>query len=448
MRQVFTFLRRGVAVAAAFAVAIPPAFATTAGTPVQTAQVADCPADFQAYGPGNEIVCACPVFAAGGVLFAPDGRVWGTATYTNDSSVCAAAQHAGIGGTIRVRGHDGCGSYRGSQRNGVATESYGAWGGSFHFPDVTPARCDQNFEVAQALPACPANLMGRPIGTRVDCTCPADAGGTVWGTGPYTHDSALCAAARHAGVIGRAGGTVAAVTAAGCDRYESGTANGIAAEAYGPWEASVYFPSAGSAACPAAPARTTFSIHFVGLQVLSRANRFFVEDSDAVLGSAFVVEEDGFAREVHMLPDDEDFYEGLRQGAVREGNVMVWRGPAQSVDLYVMLYKYDPLLPGLMRVLIGASTAISGALIAVGSGGAGAAAGAGVAVAGQEVASIVQDALSDDTMALGTFIQPLDLVGYGSPDGLQTYNTGSIWYHFATEHRDNGAHYLLFWQLR
>ncbi len=63
------------------------------------------------------------------------GSVWGTDIYTSDSSVCTAAVHAGVigwgGGVVQVTGMPGQGSYRASQRNGVATSSWGSYGASF-----------------------------------------------------------------------------------------------------------------------------------------------------------------------------------------------------------------------------------------------------------------------------------------------------------------------------
>jgi LCCL domain-containing protein len=72
----------------------------------------DCPADGQAY------------------------IVWGVDVYTDDSSVCTAAVHAGLitlgeGGTVTIEMREGEDSYEGSERNGVTTSSYGQWGGSF-----------------------------------------------------------------------------------------------------------------------------------------------------------------------------------------------------------------------------------------------------------------------------------------------------------------------------
>lgn len=64
--------------------------------------------------------------------------VWGTDVYTDDSSVCSAAVHAGRltlagGGTVRIQIGPGKEAFHGSVRNGVATSDYGAWGGSFTF---------------------------------------------------------------------------------------------------------------------------------------------------------------------------------------------------------------------------------------------------------------------------------------------------------------------------
>ena len=67
------------------------------------------------------------------------GSVWGTEVYTDDSSVCSAAVHAGLidvedGGRVIIRIAPGEESYEGSEANGVTSSEYGPWGGSFTFP--------------------------------------------------------------------------------------------------------------------------------------------------------------------------------------------------------------------------------------------------------------------------------------------------------------------------
>lgn len=66
--------------------------------------------------------------------------MWGTDVYTNDSSVCTAAVHAGLidfeaGGVVVIEMRPGESSYIGTTANGVTTQSYGSWGGSFVFVD-------------------------------------------------------------------------------------------------------------------------------------------------------------------------------------------------------------------------------------------------------------------------------------------------------------------------
>jgi hypothetical protein len=75
------------------------------------------------------VVYACP---AGGTL----GIVWGSGVYTDDSSVCSAAVHAGVlsvaeGGEVAIELRPGRDRYQGSARNGVETRDYAAWPGSF-----------------------------------------------------------------------------------------------------------------------------------------------------------------------------------------------------------------------------------------------------------------------------------------------------------------------------
>lgn len=73
----------------------------------------------------------CP---AGGPL---SERVYGTETYTDDSSICTSAVHAGIitisGGVVTVEIRPGINAYQSSNRNGVTSQNYGSWFGSFVF---------------------------------------------------------------------------------------------------------------------------------------------------------------------------------------------------------------------------------------------------------------------------------------------------------------------------
>jgi len=80
---------------------------------------------------GQQFTYACP---AGGT----PTRVWGTDVYTDDSSVCTAAVHTGriiplTGGTVTIEVRPGQASYMGTGRNGILSESYGSWTGSFVF---------------------------------------------------------------------------------------------------------------------------------------------------------------------------------------------------------------------------------------------------------------------------------------------------------------------------
>jgi hypothetical protein len=82
---------------------------------------------------GRRLRFECP---GGGEL----DTAWGTDVYTDDSSVCTAAVHAGLitvddGGDVVIEMAAGEDEYEGSERNGVTSLPYGAWGGSFTFPE-------------------------------------------------------------------------------------------------------------------------------------------------------------------------------------------------------------------------------------------------------------------------------------------------------------------------
>jgi hypothetical protein len=167
------------------------------------------------------------------------GAVWGTDLYTADSDVCRAAVHAGVvaagGGAVTVERLDGRGLYPGTLRHGVRSNDYGRYDASIHFVG-TPMPPDPG--------PCPATLsLNTELATPFSCVCDsaAVADGAVWGSGPYTADSALCHAARHAGVVGAEGGTITAEFAAGRQIYAGTTRNGVASHDYGQYSTSVRF---------------------------------------------------------------------------------------------------------------------------------------------------------------------------------------------------------------
>lgn len=66
------------------------------------------------------------------------GSVWGTGTYTDDSSVCSAAVHAGLidtvdGGNVMIEITQGEIAYESTSQNGVTSSEWGRWDGSFVF---------------------------------------------------------------------------------------------------------------------------------------------------------------------------------------------------------------------------------------------------------------------------------------------------------------------------
>jgi hypothetical protein len=142
--------------------------------------------------------CNCPSEATA------TGSVWGSDVYTDDSAICRSALHAGAigteGGPVYVVEAAGQPSYPAVTRNSVAGASWPSWGRSIAFRNVSEAgAADRTASVA----ACPDNGAGLAMGARVTCGCSvtASAAGTVWGSGPYTADSAICHAARHTGRV-------------------------------------------------------------------------------------------------------------------------------------------------------------------------------------------------------------------------------------------------------
>lgn len=74
----------------------------------------------------------------------------------------------------------------------------------------------------------------------VHCDGRCEQQGTVWGSGPYTADSCICRAARHAGVLPEKGEGVFKVTVVqGQPSYEGSTAHGITSVNFGSYETGI-----------------------------------------------------------------------------------------------------------------------------------------------------------------------------------------------------------------
>lgn len=82
-----------------------------------------------AFEVGKILKFKCPAGGEG-------SAVWGTDTYTLDSSLCSAAVHAGkikleSGGPVTIEMRPGESSYKGSTRNGIKTNDYEKYDSSF-----------------------------------------------------------------------------------------------------------------------------------------------------------------------------------------------------------------------------------------------------------------------------------------------------------------------------
>lgn len=166
-----------------------------------------------------------------------NGRVWGTGTYTLDSTLEAAVVHAGLlstgqTGIVKVLVLPGRSSYEGSSRNGVSSSNYGSYGASYSLESVAG---NAQFSKVLSDPGTVAAIPGASVGNSFVVWLVGNAAGsTIWGTGVYTSDSALSKAAVHAGILrdGEAGPVVVRILP-GQSSYSGTTSNGVSSSGYG-----------------------------------------------------------------------------------------------------------------------------------------------------------------------------------------------------------------------
>ena len=175
------------------------------------------------------MTCSCPANAAA-------SSVWGSGPYTSDSDICTAARHSGVvgveGGVVRLLERPGQDSYDSSSSNGVQTSSWGSYGQSYTFVGAMPLHNTD-------LPVCATIPSGVD---EYQCHCPQNPSmGSVWGNGPYTADSNICAAATHNGVIDAQGGDVTVLRVRGLPGYQGSESFGVTTGDWGNYAESIIF---------------------------------------------------------------------------------------------------------------------------------------------------------------------------------------------------------------
>jgi hypothetical protein len=164
---------------------------------------------------------------------------WGTDIYTDDSSICTAAVHAGLlspkdGGLVTIEMRPDAGQYAGSVRNGVRTGDWmEPWTGAYVF-----VRNGQTPEPAiMATSHMQVDTWAGQVGRVVAFSCPAQMQlQTIYGTDVYTDDSAVCSAAVHAGAIRQqSGGMVAIRILDGTASFTASTRHGVTSQSSDGW---------------------------------------------------------------------------------------------------------------------------------------------------------------------------------------------------------------------
>jgi hypothetical protein len=241
---------------------------------------------------GRQVSYFCP---PGG---STSNSVWGSDLYTDDSSICTAAVHAGLidtynGGEVTIEIRPGSGSYHGSRRNKVSSKGYGVFQGSFVFVTGRQHKRQHDDTVIDdhdrredrggrsPLPDGPGISITLPGGLgllgvegsegggnrhqsihagqidwgttaggergrnghRARYFCPPEGElGNLWGSGLYTDDSSVCTAAVHAGLITiSSGGEVHIEIRPGARSYQGSRKNGVNSQSYGSFDGSFVF---------------------------------------------------------------------------------------------------------------------------------------------------------------------------------------------------------------
>lgn len=240
------------------------------------------------------------------------GDIWGTDSYTDDSSVCAAAAHAGViglakGGVVTIVIGPGGSSYAGSTRNGVTSQRFGRVPGSFSFE-----RGAAEGQVDWMTSANGLSLAGGPV--TVVCP-PGGKNGSVWGTDRYTDDSSICSAAVHAGrITSEKGGRVTISSAGAQASYSASERNGVSSQAFADWPNSfqVSDPAAARAIRSTVPIRAPVATAPAAAPMRTgRTPPISREATSITLSATSATIEQGATQEISAVTDTKEVGQGI-----------------------------------------------------------------------------------------------------------------------------------------
>ncbi len=185
-------------------------------------KIGPCDPTFENWSGHHDIGCICPAQTKA------IGQIEGAYVYTEASSICTAAVHAGAvslaGGQVRLQRVDNHGGSPSVTQNGVTSFPTRPFKLGFRFSGVTdearnPIRTD----------ACPVDSTGYSDSGVHSCYCYPDQYKyfRIWGSEVYANDSNICRAAVHAGALAPGEGIVTFTIVKGPNWYDGGVSNGV-----------------------------------------------------------------------------------------------------------------------------------------------------------------------------------------------------------------------------
>ena len=198
--------------------------------------------------------------------------------------------------------------------------------------------------------------------------------------------------------------------------------------------------------------RYTYEIHLVGIACYQESNHVWGATNDDPFVVINSVDARGALTDT-IFPQGNLYLSNINQGDVRRfSNTLVWRGAAQRVSVSAQLWEYDNAERKAVRTFADISdiaAAVGAGIGTIATGGAGGVAfvtgAAAINQLNNKVRSELEDRFHDH---MGTYTVDFQLDRVGSLADRPQYKMRSVRYDMATDHRGDGAHYKLLWEVR
>ena len=187
--------------------------------------------------------------------------------------------------------------------------------------------------------------------------------------------------------------------------------------------------------------RYVYGVLFKGFACYKESKHFIGAKNDEPFVLTYVQDQSGKISGKTLPGGKFEYFKGMNRGDVVPYELLVWQGNAQTLKLHADLWEFNRVKRKTVKGIFHAS-AIAALL--------------GAAISGQDAGVVIAEISADMSRKMkgrlhdfmGTHSTTINLRQVGKMADRPQQRMKNVRYDFSTDHRGDGAHYKLFWEVR